>query len=150
MDTLTTIEAVEKTPSGAYKITFLGDIIAGTFDESVGELAIEAKKMDAPVGVRVSKRQGGRLFVDFLELVEAPPELGGPETTRTSDDAAMMEAVAPGADTLHPEEPTAESTDNVKTTYTQITLESGLVLTGNDLEAIADQLLGGMIPIEQA
>lgn len=128
MDTLTTIESVEKTPSGAYKITFLGDTIAGTFDEEIGKLAQEAKDKDAPVGVRLSKRQG-KLFVDFLELVEAPPVLDGPEETKKAG-----EEVKPAS--IHG--------------YTAIPLECGLTLTPKDLEAIADQLLDGMIPIEQA
>lgn len=161
MDTLTTIQSVERTPSGAYKIVFMGDQIAGTHDDEIGKLAQEALAEDCPVGVRVSKRQG-KLFVDFLEKIEAPPELDGPEKTRTAgQDAAMMEAIAPGADTLpggknedglYPSEVPRAGTDPLSQAsgYSQITLESGLVLTGKDLEAIADQLLDGMIPIEQA
>lgn len=113
METMSTIESVKRTPSGAYAITFLGGIVAGTRDEKIGELAESlAGDNDAnPVAVKI-ERQGGKNFLVKMVEIEPPPELGGEpdipveETSSESqeanaklhEDVAKTEAVAPGSD----------------------------------------------------
>ena len=100
MQTLTTIESFETvdTPKGtAYVATLLGGTKAGTFDKAIGDLAEKALASDTSVGVTL-REVGGKLIIEELELIEAPPELGGPETVARAFDpaalAAELEAIA--------------------------------------------------------
>jgi hypothetical protein len=94
---MSTVEAYEKTPSGAHKITFLGGAVAGTFDDEIGALAEKLAGDDEanPVAV-VFEKVDGKVFVKAMKEIEAPEELGGP--------ADESEAVAPEA----PAEPTLD------------------------------------------
>ena len=79
MDTMTTIEAVERTPSGAFKITFQGDAVAGTRDEEVGALAEKLVGTDDNlVQVSLERLPDGKLLVKTMQEVPAPEALGGP------------------------------------------------------------------------
>lgn len=81
MDTMTTIEAVERTESGAFKITLLGDVVAGTRDEEIGALAERLAGDDEanPVQVKLQKLDGGKLLIKEMTEITPPPELGGEE-----------------------------------------------------------------------
>lgn len=115
METMTSIIGYEKTPSGAHKITFLGNRVAGTFDDEIGALAesLAGQENANPVQVALEQKDG-KLFVKGMREILPPAELGGPEDEVAEVeqmveairgelapvDAAKMEAVAPGADTL--------------------------------------------------
>lgn len=77
MDTLTTVEAIKRTPSGAFAVTMLGGKVAGTFDEELATVAKQALENDDPVGV-VLNAKDGKLYLEKITIIEAPEELGGP------------------------------------------------------------------------
>ena len=89
MDTMTTVEAVEKTPSGAYKITLLGGSVAGTFDDEIGALAeklIADGEAANPVAVVLEKRDDGKVLIKAMKEILPPEELGGePEATEAAE-----------------------------------------------------------------
>jgi len=74
VQTQTTIESVERTPSGAYKITFIGGSVAGTADPAIGDVAVAvaAQESPNPVIVRVEKIAGDKLEVLAIEEITEP------------------------------------------------------------------------------
>lgn len=104
MRTVTTVEHVEKKDSGAYVVTFLGNNKAGTFDAELGEVAVKAHAEDAAVELQVRK-DGGKLFIERLAIIEPPDELGGPSEIAPEvpvqagelDAAALVEPFGPMA-----------------------------------------------------
>lgn len=80
METMTSIVGYERTPSGAHKITFLGDRVAGTFDDEIGALAerLAGEENANPVQVAI-EQQDGKTFVKGMREILPPAELGGPE-----------------------------------------------------------------------
>lgn len=77
---MTSIAAYEKTPSGAHKITFLGDRVAGTFDDEIGALAerLAGEENANPVQVAIEIKDGKTHIKGMREIVP-PAELGGTE-----------------------------------------------------------------------
>lgn len=89
---MSTIEAVTKTASGAFAITFLGGNVAGTFDAELGAIAQDALDNEKLVEVKVEKRNG-KVFVTHLATIEPPEELGGPpEQPATEDEFKSADA----------------------------------------------------------
>lgn len=111
MDTMTTVESVEKTESGAFKITLLGDVVAGTRDAEIGALAesLAGQAEANPVAVKLEKLPGGKLLIKSMEEITAPPELGG-------EDVAKTEAIAPGSDPTGEVKPDTGATETAKPT----------------------------------
>ena len=80
METMTTIVAYEKTASGAHKITFMPDVVAGTFDDEIGLLAQRLAGEDKPNPVQVAlERADGKLHIKGMREITPPVELGGVE-----------------------------------------------------------------------
>jgi hypothetical protein len=104
VDTVTTIEAYEKSPSGAHVITLLGGTRAGTRDDTIAAIAqnVLAQDNPNPVAVRLHE-EGGRVYLDLLEEITPPPD--------EPEDVAKTEAVAPGSDPTG--EPKVESMETM-------------------------------------
>jgi hypothetical protein len=133
VDTVTTIEAYEKTPSGAHKITFLGGTVAGTRDDAIGDLAelILKSPNPNPVGVQLDKRDG-RVYIQKMYEIEPPDELA------PSEDVAKSEAVAPGSDpTVTPDD--TDLPAKIETSETMIDSDEEIVTTEN-LQRAANSL----------
>lgn len=113
MDTMTTVDGYERTPSGAHKITLLGGSVAGTFDDEIGALAerLASEGDEAnPVAVVLEKRDG-KVFVKAMREITAPPELGGPEEepAAVGPETSAEEAVPADAGNDAPAEPTLDA-----------------------------------------
>jgi hypothetical protein len=96
---MVTIEAYEKTPSGAHKITLLGGHVAGTFDDEIGavaeRLAAEGDEGN-PVAIRLEKRDD-KVFITHMKEILPPEELGGEPDSDAPGDAPTQAAADEGA-----------------------------------------------------
>ena len=105
MKTISTVDGYERTASGAHKITFLGDKVAGTFDDEIGALAQRLATEGAeanPVEV-VFEQQDGKVFVKSMDEITPPPELGGEEVPPAAPEDATQAAAEETATAAEPQ-----------------------------------------------